>query len=244
MQTLSYIVDLVLPHRCPGCGQPTAVVRPSTDEVFCAICADSIEPCVTPLCSLCGVPLPRGTRNRRCGECLADPLPISSIRAPFLYGGAMAQALLRLKRLRSSWVAAPLGRMLARAATDAGLVDVIVPVPLHPSTLRRRGYNQAALLAVSVGKRIERPMAADLLVRVRETEDQRSLAKAARQRSVERAFDATAKGRETIKGRRILLIDDVVTTGATVTACAKAILREGAREVAVLAMARTPPPWW
>jgi len=238
------VLDLFLPPRCPACGVPTGVVDPGIDELFCEGCAVSIEPCDGPVCTRCGVPLSSGTQDRLCGECLLNPLPTRGVKAPYLYGGAMAQAIRRLKHLSSAWVHRPLGRLLCRAAPPSDTFECVVPVPIHRSMLRRRGFNQAELLGRTVAACGKRPLLADALIRKVQGADQRGLTRAERLAGVDGAFGANPRATDRLEGARILLVDDVVTTGATVAACTRELLRAGAKSVSVLAVARTPPPDW
>jgi ComF family protein len=160
--------------------------------------------------------------------------------APFLYGGQLAVALLRLKYSAAGHLSRPLGRLLApslRAALAARPDSLLVPVPLHPRRLRRRGYNQAALLAAQAqGGPL--PPASRALRRLRPTRSQAGLDRHQRLENLRGAFAATSA----VRGRSVLLVDDVMTTGATARACSEALLEAGAAEVRVLVLARAAAP--
>lgn len=178
--------------------------------VFCASCASTVEPSAG-----------------------ADPALVAF--AP--YGGALATALRRFKYGARPDLGRPLGHLLRRAAARADLqADLIVPVPLHPRRLAERGYNQAALLAAELAESLGAPLAARALTRVRHTPPQAQLARDRRLTNVEQAFRLRAPLR--VRGRRVLLVDDVATTGATLAACRAELLAAGARSVTALVVAR------
>ena len=202
------------PSTCAACD---ARVRPQV--VFCRTCAATIEPPPEP----------------------ADLAPTDPRLAPTVafaaFGGALATALRRLKYQDRPDLAAPLGHLARHAARRAGLTaDLVVPVPLHPRRLVDRGYNQAALLAAEVAVELEAPLAARALIRLRNTPQQAHLDRDARLGNVRQAF--RARDPRAIQGRRIVLVDDVATTGATITACAEALLAAGAASVTAIVVAR------
>lgn len=178
-----------------------------------------------------------------CPECAATTLFASEeagCAAAFLYGGAIARSITRFKYEGRSDLARPLSALLRRVAPRLreSRIDVVVPVPLHPLRLAERGYNQAALLA--------RPLARDLgasfaplgLRRTRDTAQQATLARAARITNVEGVF--AVRDPRTMDGRRVLLVDDVRTTGATLRECEQVVLASGARYVATTVLAIAP----
>ena len=211
----SAALDLVLPRACAGCGDK----QPPPVGAFCAACAPS----------LMRPPVPARL-----------PPLLSSVRSAAIYGGQVAVAIQRLKYHDATFLARPLGILLSSEVTDAvRALDVAVPVPLHPRRLRRRGYNQATLLArvaLRYGARTRPRLHCGLLRRVRDTPPQVTLAThgADRRRNVENAFGAA----DAVRGKRVLLVDDVATTGATASACAAALLSRGAAAVHLLTLAR------
>jgi ComF family protein len=197
-----------------------------------------------PICPGCDLPLLVGEIDF-CGGC--DLLfertpkflqPPSMSAAVFEYGGPLADAICRLKYAGRTDAAGPLGELLARAAIPySGRIDRVVPVPLHPIRLRERGFNQTALLARPVARSLGVRLDPGIIERVRETSDQAGLSRSDRIVNVKGAFRARAVGRP----GRILLIDDVRTTGATLAAAAEALLQAGVPSVATLALARAAP---
>ena len=160
-----------------------------------------------------------------------------------VYDQASRGLILSLKHRDRTEAAPAYGEWLARGAAElVDQVDLVAPVPLHWIRLFLRRYNQSALLAAALARRIERPHVPDLLVRRRNTPSQGRLSLAARQRNVAGAFAVHPGRRAALQGRRVLLVDDVLTTGATVTACANVLLRAGAAGVDVLVLARVLRP--
>ncbi len=221
LRTLALLVGEALsPTTCASCD---ALIP--FKNVFCPECAGSIV-------RDAGVGESDGSSGSFC------PGGLERVVAFSLFGGAVAAALRRLKYEERPDLARPLGHLLRRAARDAGLAvgaDVEVPVPLHPRRLAERGFNQAALLAAEVaGERTTAPRA---LSRARDTPQQAMLDRAGRLKNVTRAFEAIDPAR--VRGRRVVLVDDVMTTGATLTACAEALLEAGASSVVGLVVARS-----
>ncbi|HXI54512.1 MAG TPA: ComF family protein [Polyangia bacterium] len=244
---LGATAQLLWPARCAACDAyvPEAAV-------FCEHCQVSLGE-LGDVCSGCA--LPSALRERtggaiRCFRCRQVPFPFTQARAVFPYGEAIAEAIVRMKHGARRDLARRLGRLmgptLARAIAAAGLApgDVIIPVPLHPRRLRRRGFNQALELvrgALGVWPGADAALARpriqiDQLRRVRPTRELGHAGPAARLAEVAGAF-AVAEP-EALRGSRVLLVDDVFTTGATFTACAEALRQAGAAQVHVLALAR------
>jgi ComF family protein len=191
-----------------------------------------------PRCAACDAPVPRLAVF--CAPCASTVEPGGSEGdAAFGYGGAVAQAIVRLKYESRPDLARPLGDLLwrwlsPRAATLRGAL--VVPVPLHPSRLAERGYNQSALLARRVARHLDAPFAPLALARARDTPKQATLDREARLANVAGAFRAREAAR--VGGRAVLLVDDVSTTGATLAACSHALRAAGARAVATAVVAR------
>jgi len=229
------LLDFFLPRLCVFCGE---VTREEAPAAVCPACEDKVEWVASPLCPRCGrvFPVPEEA-DHLCGPCQTDPPPFARARAATLYDeeGPSGQAIKRFKYSRRldmlpvmhHWLKRPLCLELVQEA------DLLAPVPLHPSRLRQRGFNQALLLAQAFpGVSLER----ELLTRQRHTPPQAGLNPKERRNNVKGAFEVPRPG--LVKGKRILLIDDVFTTGATVKECAQVLRRAGAREVDVLTVAR------
>jgi ComF family protein len=193
-----------------------------------------------PRCAACGggVPL-RQIFCSGCARTLVTRAPPrgQAFSSVFVYGGAVARAVVRLKYDPRPDLGAPLGDLLRRGLPllSGWTPDVVVPVPLHTSRLAERGFNQAALLAAPVARELGVPLAARALVRTRDTPQQATLDRKSRLRNVRRAF--AARDARTVAGKRILLVDDVRTTGATLLACEHALRAAGASDVRSLVLA-------
>lgn len=232
--------NLFFPIFCLACRE-----RLLTEEngYFCPTCwelAPRIEP---PWCTLCGRPheTMTGLGNRRnfpCADCRERPLKsVACIHGAAVYEGSIAEAIKMLKFHDKPRLARPLGELL-RAHAERWLnpadYDVIVPVPLHRVRQRARGYNQSVLLAREVSPAFPGLPLAEDLRRIRPTRTQSKLAGARRRDNLKGAFAVEG---DAMAGKRVLLVDDVVTSGGTVEECAKALLRAGAARVEVLAVA-------
>jgi len=235
-----YALDFFLPCLCLFCGAP---VGPGSPAAVCGECEARIPRVESPVCPRCGrLFLLREGRDRLCGACLREPPPFVAARAAVVYEeeGPGGQAVKRLKYARqleylpvlAHWLSEPACQEFARAA------DLILPVPLHRRRLKERGFNQALWLA----RTLPGPVAPDTLVRTRHTRPQTGLDPRARRKNVRGAF-AVVRPRE-VEGKRVLLVDDVYTTGATVRECSRALLAAGAREVRVLTATRVAPRGW
>ena len=229
---LDEALDLLFPGRCGACEG-----RVDGRAAWCEACAHAVEPLGHPRCAVCAVPFEGAGEDHPCGGCLARPPAFTGVSAPFVYGGSVASAIRGLKYAARTDLASGLADAMA-ACLPRAPVDRVVPVPLHPRRLAERGFNQAGLLAAGLSARIDARLDHDALVRRRETASQAGLGRSARQRNVRGAFAARPGKRALLEGERVLLVDDVITTGETVRACARALRRAGAREVWVAAAAR------
>ena len=221
-----------LPPRCPGCG---AIV--DGDHRFCAGCWSALHFLGDPQCERCGVPLPH-PGARVCGPCDADPPPFDRARAAVAYGEIARTVALRLKYGRRPGIAVTMAAAMARLAADAPPDALLVAVPLHRWRLWSRGYNQAQLIANGIARASGLQAPAGLLRRVRSTPSLRGLGRRARTEAVRDAFAVPAAATATIRGRTILLVDDVYTSGATAAACARSLRLAGAASVWLLCWAR------
>lgn len=206
---------------------------------LCADCWSGITFLDGPACACCGLPFPVDLgEGNFCAACLARPPAFQTARAILAYDKKSRGAILALKHADRLDLVPGFARWLARSGRQTlERAEVIVPVPLHRWRLWARRYNQAAELARRLGREQGVAVAATALIRTRPTESQGAMPSArARRRNVLGAFRVTDPA--AVAGRRVLLVDDVVTTGATVEACARAMLRAGAAGVDVLALAR------
>jgi len=229
------MLNAVLPPQCLAC--KTAVDSPGN---LCAACFSTFTFITPPYCDCCGVPLETPVIDDvLCGACLADRPSFAQARAVFLYTDVSKNVVLKLKHGDRTDAAVSLARWMQRAGAPLiDACDLIVPVPLHRWRLLSRMYNQAALLANALGKTTGKAVIPDALVRVKATPVQGGLDRAARRKNVARAFEV--RNPRAIEGKRILLIDDVLTTGATASACARTLLSAGAASVSALVIARVP----
>lgn len=228
-------LDTVLPPRCLSCR--AEVAAPGT---LCHACWQTLAFLGPPHCAGCGLPFPFDPGpGTRCADCLRDPPPWGRARAVLRYDDASRGLAVPFKHADRTDMAPALGAWLARAGAELlADADVLVPVPLHRFRLIARRYNQAALLALAAGKAAGVAVVPDALVRTRNTPSQGRLKPGERAKNVRGAF-AVRPGRvEAIAGRRVVLVDDVLTTGATAEACTRALARAGAAAVDVLTLAR------
>ncbi|MPZ23454.1 MAG: ComF family protein [Dehalococcoidia bacterium] len=222
---LSGAVDLLYPPRCFGCSREGSFV--------CSRCRGRLEPAAEPRCDLCWAPAAAGPSH----HCLST-WSLSGIRSAFVHTEVARSAAIQLKYGGVRAAAGELGHLLAEAQPDwPSEADVVVPVPLHRWRRVRRGYNQAELLARSYAREVGLPLDSSLLLRTRRTRQHAAgLSRAERLNNVAGAF-RVGKGAE-IEGKRIILIDDVVTTAATMSACAVALKAAGCDEVHGLSLTR------
>lgn len=218
------LLDLLFPPRCVICRRADA-------DWFCTVCRSKIDKILPPLCDRCGRPL----HTSVCPYCQKLPIQIDGIRAMAFFEGNLRRAIHVFKYNDRPELARVLGKMLSDHLSAHPLpVDAITVVPLHKSRQDARGYNQAFLIALALSVQHNLPCWEDALTRVRATKSQVELDAAARHANVQDAF--VADGR--VAGARLLLIDDVCTTGATLDACSVALRQRGAESVWGLALAR------
>lgn len=234
------LIDVVLPHRCTLCG-----VIVQGEGGFCPDCWLTLDFLGEPACHCCFLPFETMQgEGALCGGCMAEQPPFAMARAPLAYGTGSRELIIGLKYGRRIGNARVMARMLqlpARAVIDAdtdGLPVVLVPVPLHRWRLWWRGFNQSALLAQHLANAIDVPLLIDGLIRRKPTASMRGLGRKARKRAVRGAFAIHPARKPAIRGAHVILIDDVLTTGATAHACARIVKRGGAARVSLISFAR------
>jgi competence protein ComFC len=234
------VVDLLFPPRCVYCHRLGAWL--------CTHCLDEIEAIRPPVCYRCGTPLdgqetpspsPAGDASLTCVRCRNKASQLAGFFAYGFHAGPLRQAIHELKYEDLRALASPLGKLMGQGWTRLRPqnhdVDVVVPVPLHPTRLRRRGYNQAALLARELGAEIDRPVEENVLKRIKATAPQVDLNARERQENVRNAFEAVDAS---LAGKRVLLVDDVRTTGSTLESASSALLRANVSSVWAYTLAR------
>ncbi|MBO6783951.1 MAG: ComF family protein [Alphaproteobacteria bacterium] len=234
-------LDTVLPPQCLACD---ALV--SEPGALCASCWEGAKFIAAPFCAACGVPFEfdQGP-DALCGACARERPGFGRARAVFVYNDVSRDLVTGLKHRDRLHGAPAFGRWLARAGRELLRdADVIAPVPLHRFRLWRRRFNQSALLARELARESggEAMFLPDLLQRVRATPTQGGLNASERKRNVRGAFAVNPRHAVRLSGRRVLLVDDVYTTGATLEACTSALLRAGAAGVDALVLARVDRP--
>lgn len=230
------LLDLLYPPTCCACDDP------APQPGFCIRCSTRLRFLRPPLCSLCGTPFEtRDSLNHLCSQCLSSPPTYHWARAALAYDSSqpshpLVRAIQHYKYDRDVSLAPALTRLLLQNLPAEAAPEVIVPVPLHPERLRWRGFNQALLLARGVAQHLHCGVATRALRRTRPTTPQVGLGESERRRNVRGAF--AVHDPAALAGRAVLLIDDVLTTGATVNECSRSLLRAGASSVQVLTLAR------
>ena len=234
MQAFAPLVDLVFPPRCPACGEGIA-----TQDGLCAACWGELVIPGEPACTLCqrpfGAELSEGTV---CAPCLASPPRHDGIAAGTLYNDASRKLVLAFKHGRRIALAPMLARLIAARLPELEGAWLVVPVPLHRWRLWRRGFNQSALLAREIARLRGQQVLVDGLARRKRTPVLGGLGRSARARALSGAIAANPLRKAMLKGARVVLVDDVMTSGATTEACVSALKRAGAERVVVACFAR------
>jgi competence protein ComFC len=218
-------LDLIFPPLCGGCNRSGAR--------WCAKCRSNLISLAEPICEICGLPIPG---PGRCAACAQEQPSFRVLRSWSAFDGPIRNALHRLKYRRDLGLGDALAEHLVGFVQGLGWpVEMIVPVPLGAARLKERGYNQISLVARPLALAMGIAYAPHALIRARETRSQVGLTKSERHENVRGAFLA---GNVRLDGRVVLLIDDVATTGSTLSSCAEALCRAGARDVFALTVAR------
>ena len=234
---LHALLDVILPPICHICHSHI----PNAGRLhICQSCLDRLPLVSSPLCPLCGVPFAGAGGDHCCGACLTYPPHYDLARSHFLYEGAIRDLIHSFKYNQQTQLRYPLALLALEGVSGlaAHAPHIIVPVPLHRSRLRQRGFNQAVLLGKVLSQQMSLPMLPDALVRTRPTEPQINLSATERRLNVKGAFSVGRTG--SVDGKRVLLLDDVMTTGSTMDECARELKKAGAEAVFATAIARAP----
>jgi ComF family protein len=233
---LSNILNLIFPPQCLSCK-----ARVPTSGTLCLECWQQVQFITDPMCACCGLPFEHSIgEHALCGECMNERPIYAHARAAFRYDEYSRKLITSFKysdhtelaKIYATWLAKAGGELIATS-------DYIIPVPLHYWRFISRRYNQSALLAQALGKKTGIKYLPTALKRTRHTKAQTGLSKTERSKNVSGAFTLNTRYKSLIKGKNILLIDDVLTTGATINQCSKQLLKSGAMQVNVLTLART-----
>lgn len=230
------ISDWIYPETdiCFACGD---LVEGLGRACFCDSCLAKLENVTEPLCKVCGKPIEDGAYCHWCGQ---YPREFLKAFSPYRYAGLARELILSCKYRNHPELARAMGGAMARYMIEHDQnkeIDWIVPVPIHKSRYRERGYNQACLMAVEIGKQLEIPVRKDWLLRREATRALKEMSAADRKESLKGVFEVAENAQKSIEMKRILLIDDVLTTGATAEACAAAIKQVVSGEIWVLTFA-------
>jgi len=234
------VADTLFPPGCMVCSASVADA-----QTLCAPCWGEAYLIGGVSCDVCGVPLgislPSG-ETIRCEDCLTDRFAWDRGRAAALYAGSARTLVLALKHGDKPDIAMAMGRWMSRAAADLiADSDVVVPIPLHWRRFLTRRYNQSAELSRVMARESGKPHGPDLLRRMKPTEMQRSRSALSRARNVEGVFAVPPHMTDVVRGKRVLLVDDVMTTGATLNAASKALRKAGAAQISAVVFARVKP---
>jgi len=229
------IHDLLFPPRCVGCSRRLDHSRP---PLFCTDCLNKLSFIASPICPCCGIPYATGA-DHLCSACLRNANDFDLARSLLLYHPPLDGVILRLKFGGELSGLRSLGTLFtgSRCLEALSPPDYILPVPLHPTRIRERGFNQATLIARSCFPQWQERLRLDILIKKHQTPPQTQLSGQHRRTNLKRAFSLHPQSE--IFGKTILLVDDVLTTGSTVNACAKLLRRGGAKRIEVFTLARS-----
>lgn len=236
---MNVLADLIWPPRSGLSGRPVSAPGELDAQDWAAVTFLD-----RPWCVQCGAPFVFPVyEDMACPACIARPPAFTMARSAFLYDAQSRALVLALKHAGRTDALSAYGRWMARAGAQAlDGADMLIPVPLHRARLRKRRFNQSLLLARAVSRVTGAPVAAHVLARVRDTSTQGGLSAGGRKRNVAGAFRVRAASAAHLEGKRVVLVDDVHTTGATLSACARALKRGGAKNVNAITLARVVKP--
>ncbi len=231
--------QFLYPRSCVACSE---IISSPTDPntPFCRDCFAKVRRIVGPTCFICNVPFVSGAATshspeQRCADCRESPPSFEKAVTPFFYDPPISTAICKFKYEKQTYLADFFVRLIVESLANLN-VDRVMAVPLHPHRLRHREFNQSLLLAKGIAKTLSMPLSIDALIRTRETVPQVGLSKKEREENIKGAFDVAHPSE--VKGQRILLVDDVYTTGATLKEGARILMQEGAKTVIAFAPAR------
>lgn len=229
------LLNIIIPPRCLSCGSMT-----EESGMLCQNCWKNISFISKPFCECCGFPFEYDIGEALCAGCIKESKPFDNARSAFRYNEDSRKLITSYKYSDKTYGTESFARMMLRVAGDlVSEADIISSVPLHRLRLLSRKYNQSALLANKIAKISNRTAMHDILFRKKNSKPQASLPRNERMKNVKGVFAINDKYKEFIKGKKIMLVDDVMTTGATVNECARLLKKSGAEKVFVLTLART-----
>jgi ComF family protein len=238
---LHRVLHMLLPMNCLSCGE---ALQDHSVPYICESCWQTISVLPDPKCPRCHLPFPSSSTlthspHHLCGRCRQRPPAYTKACTPYAYHGVLKDAISHFKYHGKVRLSEPLAQLMASAWDLPRNLDGIIAVPLHPTRLREREYNQSLLLAKRLSHFLEVPVMWNILIRTQHTVPQTTLKRAARLKNLRKSFAVTRP--EEISGKRVLLVDDVFTTGTTINECTKTLRKAGAADVYVSTLARMVP---
>lgn len=239
----SALLNIIFPPRCVVCSDYITIGRNFSDiSWLCDKCIEDVNFISSPLCSICGIPFPKGgiEEDHPCGNCIITPPAFDRAVSVFVYDGSIIKAIHDFKYGNKSYLSRSFGELLAEKVRKHihynEHTSLVIPVPLSNKRLKHRGYNQSALLAGYLAKKLNIAIDYDSLIRIRDTVPQTELKKKERMKNLINAFAVNNPNK--IKDRKIILVDDVYTTGRTLEECSKTLKKAGVLKVDCLNIAR------
>lgn len=232
-----WLIECIYPPCCPFCDQ--VLQKKERAYGLCRGCQKELVYITNNFCAKCGKRIASG-QEELCMDCVRQKHMYDQARSVFSYQGRTREALYRFKKKNRREYAEYFGTEICRMRRRWILslqVDLLIPVPMHPSNVRMRGYNQAQLLAEVMGRELDLPVSCQILQKTGRTQEQKELDRKQRRKNLEHAFAVPAENRNVLQGKNILLVDDIYTTGATADAAAKVLKQAGVAYVYVVTVA-------
>ncbi len=235
-QLFNYIIDTVFPAKCLTCE-----VKTDKANLFCFSCWNSLTFISDPRCSICGSPFPiKMEKNSICPYCIEEKPSYDMARSVLRFDHRSEHLIHNFKYYDKTEATKTITNMMIKAYGEAmSKIDIVSAVPMHQSKLRKRKYNQAAVLANEIAKTSDKPYKPEILIKSKDSISQSGLSKEERKENVKNTFKLNPLFKNDIWRKNILIIDDVLTTGATASECAKVLRRNGAKRINILTIART-----